>query len=245
MLTSFSFSIQPFFKKHTPPNIPEDRFIYSKCSIFVCIFMFSQQAWEQLFGLCGRTAGLISQETATAALLKWGYFTDNQRFVKAPVSGQMKELTPQGRNCCLFFLQLCAGSPPPPSPSLSLSLPFLLWLCPHAPKAPCQSLFTELVLGWVSAACFLLSFPPVLILATLLCLKTSVVYLRLLHFVFPRRFLLSSVSSFINFLFLFFSFPLTLCPSFLASFLSLFGSFSLSTLSFFPSFSPYLISLLT
>lgn len=38
-----------------------------------------------------------------------------------------------------FFWQLCSGSPP----------------CLHAPQAPCQSLFTELVL--VSVACSLLS----------------------------------------------------------------------------------------
>ena len=114
--------------------------------------VFSQQARAAMWDCA---AGLISQDTASAALLKWGYFTDNERFVKAPVSGQMKELTPQGRNCCLlflFFLQLFSGSPPlssstPLSLSLSLSLSLFAWLCPQALQAPCQSLSTELVLG--------------------------------------------------------------------------------------------------
>lgn len=101
---------------------------------------------------------LSSQETATAALLKWGYFTDNQRFAKAPVSGQMKGLTPQGRNCCLFFfaalfrIPTSLHTPPPP---LSVSL----WLCPHTPQAPCQPLFTRLILGRVSEASFRIFSP--------------------------------------------------------------------------------------
>lgn len=105
---------------------------------------------------CKRTyfaAQLSSQETATAALLKWGYFTDNQRFLKAPVSGQMKGPTPQGRNCCLFFLvlQLCSGSP-----HLSTSTSLSLWLSLRTLQAHCQPLFTELILGWLSEDCFLL-----------------------------------------------------------------------------------------
>lgn len=91
---------------------------------------------------------LSSQETATAALLKWGYFTDNQRFAKAPVSGQMKGLTPQGRNCCLFFLQHCSGSPPPSTHLLHPSL--FLSGCAHTPR---RHLVSHYSLGSFLAEC--------------------------------------------------------------------------------------------
>lgn len=75
-------------------------------------------------------AGLGSQEAATAALLKWGYFTDNQRFVKAPVSGQMKGLLLRGETVGVFFFFFSPSSvqdlhlrPSPLSLSLYSSMP--------------------------------------------------------------------------------------------------------------------------
>lgn len=106
---------------------------------------------------CG--AELSSQEAATAALLKWGYFTDNQRFVKAPVSGQMKGQTPQGRNCCFFFSFFfwCSVHNPHLHPPPPLHLSFSLFRSGCA-RSPCRHLVShELALGWVSAECFLFS----------------------------------------------------------------------------------------
>lgn len=80
---------------------------------------------------------LSSQETATAALLKWGFFTDNQKFAKAPVSGQMKGLTPQGRNCC-FFLFFCNTVQDPHLPPHTSSTPLLFSLA--APTHPAGTL---------------------------------------------------------------------------------------------------------
>lgn len=105
----------------------------------------------------------------------------------------MKGLTPQGRNCCRFFFLFSAAlfriptsillHPPPP---LSLSL----WLCPHALQAPCQSLFTELVLAesqWHG------SFPPSCLLScTLLCLPYLVTSCIFIYYIlFPPSFLFS------------------------------------------------------
>ena len=131
---------------------------------------------ETTLRLCFR-AELSSQETATAALLKWGYFTDNQRFVKAPVSGQMKGLTPQGRNCRLFFFAALFRIPTSillhllPPLSLSLALSLLLSLSDCA-RTPCRHFVSHYSLNSFLVECqmHVFSFSPSRLLpCTLYC----------------------------------------------------------------------------
>lgn len=165
--------------------------------------------------MCG--AELSSQE---GTLIKWGYFTDNQRFVKAPVSGQMKGLTPQGRNCCLFFSSVQdphLHPPPPPTPPPPLSL-FLSGCA----RTPCRHLVSH-----YPQNVFVASFPP---LSFLHCVYVSlgnlVIYFDLFHL---------TLSFFLSYLLFFLSFLIYFFVCLFLIFFSFFLSFSLNVffLSFF------------
>lgn len=203
--------------------------MYSKCSVSTC----SQQQQASRWLVSGRlwSRAQFPGGCCCCCLIKVGLFHRQSEVCEGASERPDERTDSSGEKLLLFFFLFFCSSvqdphlhPPPP-----LSLSFSLWRCPHALQARCHSLFTELVLGWLSVATFLFSslqssfWDPVR-----RAVFSLVMFLHLLlHLSFCLSFPKTTLCLYLYILYsccaLMFNF-LLLCPTFLSLFLSFFNS---------------------